>query len=132
MLEQVLGVLNPQMQQELVRRSAEAVVEDLRKPGPSPSSDARAFRGTFDLGREAHFNNAGLVFSRASSEPNRDHPLWDRRRIATSCWDLLANGAIDCERIVDPVVTFDEAPRANEAYVDRNPQHSVNVGVTSI
>lgn len=93
---------------------------------------ARAFSGTLDLGREAHFNNAGLVFSRASSEPSRDHPRWDRHRIAMSCWDLLANGAIDCERIVDPVVTFDEAPRAYEEYVDRNPQLSVKLGVTFI
>src|ERR671917_234901 len=33
---------------------------------------ARAISGTLDLGREAHFNNASLVFSRASSEPSRD------------------------------------------------------------
>jgi threonine dehydrogenase-like Zn-dependent dehydrogenase len=71
---------------------------------------ARAFSGTLDLGREAHFNNAGLVFSRASSEPNRDHPRWDRRRITESCWSMLASGAIDCEKIIDPVVSFDEAP----------------------
>ena len=71
---------------------------------------ARAFSGTLDLGREAHFNNANLVFSRASSEPSRDHPRWDRRRIATSCWSMLASGEIDCERIVDPVVSFAEAP----------------------
>ena len=91
---------------------------------------ARAFSGTLDLGREAHFNNASLVFSRASSEPSRDHPRWDRRRIAMSCWSLLASGAIDCERIVDPVVSFDEAPRAYEEYVDRNPQQSVKLGVS--
>jgi threonine dehydrogenase-like Zn-dependent dehydrogenase len=89
---------------------------------------ARAFSGTLDLGREAHFNNASLVFSRASSEPNRDHPRWDRRRIAMSCWSLLATGAIDCERIIDPVVRFDEAPYAYEEYVDRNPQQSVKLG----
>jgi len=91
---------------------------------------ARAFSGTLDLGREAHFNNATLVFSRASSEPNRDHPRWDRRRIAESCWTMLASGAIDCERIVDPVVTFEESPRAYEEYVDRNPEHGVKLGVT--
>ena len=90
---------------------------------------ARAFSGTLDLGREAHFNNANLIFSRASSEPNSDHPRWDRRRIAMSCWSMLAAGAIDCERIVDPVVTFAEAPRAYEEYVDRNPQQSVKLGV---
>ena len=69
-----------------------------------------------------------LVFSRASSEPSRDHPRWDRRRIAMSCWSLLAMGAIDCERIIDPVVRFDEAPYAYEEYVDRNPQQSVKLG----
>ena len=90
---------------------------------------ARAFSGTLDLGREAHFNNANLVFSRASSEPNKDHPRWNRRRIVTSCWEMLASGAIDCERIVDPVVSFAEAPRAYEEYVDRNPQESVKLGV---
>ena len=93
---------------------------------------ARAFSGTLDLGREAHFNNASLVFSRASSEPSRDHPRWDRRRIAMSCWSLLATGAIDCERIIDPVVHFDEAPYAYEEYVDRNPQQSVKLGFTLV
>jgi threonine dehydrogenase-like Zn-dependent dehydrogenase len=93
---------------------------------------ARAFSGTLDLGREAHFNNASLVFSRASSEPSRDHPRWDRRRIAMSCWRLLATGAIDCERIIDPVVRFDEAPYAYEEYVDRNPQQSVKLGFTLV
>jgi len=93
---------------------------------------ARAFSGTLDLGREAHFNNANLVFSRASSEPSRDHPRWDRRRIATSCWSMLASGEIDCERIVDPVVSFAEAPRAYEEYVDRNPQKSVKLGIALV
>jgi threonine dehydrogenase-like Zn-dependent dehydrogenase len=90
---------------------------------------ARAFSGTLDLGREAHFNNANLVFSRASSEPSRDHPRWDRRRIATSCWNMLASGKIDCQRIVDPVVSFAEAPGAYEEYVDRNPHKSIKLGV---
>src|SRR5215212_2253033 len=93
---------------------------------------ARAFSGTLDLGKEAHFNNAVLVFSRASSEPNRDHPRWDRRRIASSCWSMLASGAIDCEKIIDPVVSFDEAPDAYEEYVDRNPQKSIKLGIAFI
>jgi threonine dehydrogenase-like Zn-dependent dehydrogenase len=90
---------------------------------------ARAFSGTLNLGREAHFNNANLVFSRASSEPSRDHPRWDRRRIATSCWHMLASGEIDCQRIVDPVVSFAEAPGAYEEYVDRNPHESIKLGI---
>ena len=93
---------------------------------------ARAFSGTLNLGREAHYNNANLVFSRASSEPSRDHPRWDQRRIATSCWSMLASGEIDCERIIDPVVSFAEAPRAYEEFVDRNPQLSVKLGVAFV
>lgn len=90
---------------------------------------ARAFSGTLDLSREAHFNNANLVFSRAGSEPNRDHPRWDRRRIASACWEMLASGAIDCGGIIDPVVPFDESPEAYETYVDRNPERAVKLGV---
>jgi threonine dehydrogenase-like Zn-dependent dehydrogenase len=90
---------------------------------------ARAFSGTLDLSREAHFNNANLVFSRASSEPNREHPRWDRRRIAAACWQMLASGAIDCEGIVDPVVPFDESPEDYARYVDRNPERAVKLGV---
>ena len=91
---------------------------------------ARAFGGKLDLSREAHFNNANLVFSRASSGPNRDHPRWDRRRIATACWGMLASGAIGCEGIIDPVVPFYEAPEAYERYVDRNPERAVKLGVS--
>jgi threonine dehydrogenase-like Zn-dependent dehydrogenase len=64
----------------------------------------------------------------AGRAASRDYPRWDRSRIAMSCWRLLATGAIDCERIIDPVVRFDEAPYAYEEYVDRNPQQSVKLG----
>ena len=49
-----------------------------------------------------------------------------------SCWNMLASGAIDCEKIIDPVVSFDESPRAYEEYVDRNPQQSIKLGVALI
>ncbi|MBA3791821.1 MAG: zinc-binding dehydrogenase [Rubrobacter sp.] len=90
---------------------------------------ARVFGGSLDLGREAHFNGANIVFSRASSEPNRDHPRWDRERIVRSCWDMLASGRIDCERVVDPVVPFAESPQGYEKFVDRHPESSVKLGV---
>ena len=38
-----------------------------------------------ELGREAHFNNAKIVFSRACSEPLPDYPRWDRHRIEDTC-----------------------------------------------
>ena len=45
---------------------------------------------------------------------------------------MLASGEIDCERIVDPVVSLTEAPRAYEEHVDRNPQDSIKLGITFI
>ncbi|MBA3424541.1 MAG: zinc-binding dehydrogenase [Rubrobacter sp.] len=90
---------------------------------------ARAFGGSLDLGKEAHFNSANIVFSRASSEPNRDHPRWDRERIVRSCWDMLTAGYIDCSRVVDPVVSFADSPRGYEEFVDRHPESSVKLGV---
>jgi threonine dehydrogenase-like Zn-dependent dehydrogenase len=42
---------------------------------------------------------------------------------------MLASGDIDCERIVDPVVSFAEAPSAYQECVDRNPHKSVKLGV---
>jgi threonine dehydrogenase-like Zn-dependent dehydrogenase len=42
---------------------------------------------------------------------------------------MLVSGEIDCQRIVDPVVSFAEAPGAYEEYVDRNPHKSIKLGI---
>ncbi|MDQ3943217.1 MAG: zinc-binding dehydrogenase [Actinomycetota bacterium] len=94
---------------------------------------ARRFGGILNLGQEAHFNDANIVFSRASSEPNRDHPRWNRRRIEEVCWSMLAaSGVIDCQEIVDPVIPFAESPRGYQDFVDRHPERSVKLGVTFV
>jgi threonine dehydrogenase-like Zn-dependent dehydrogenase len=90
---------------------------------------ARQFKGGLDLGREAHFNNAKIVFSRACSEPNPDHPRWSWRRIEETCWDMLSKGRLNCEEIIDPVVPFEESAAAYEEYVDQHPEKSVKLGV---
>lgn len=82
-----------------------------------------------DFGREAHFNNAKIIFARASSEPNPEYPRWDRRRIEETCWEELMNGYINCEKIIDPVVSFQESASAYEKYVDREPHLSIKLGV---
>ena len=82
-----------------------------------------------ELGREAHFNNAKIVFSRACSEPLPDYPRWDRHRIEDTCWEMLTNGYLNCEDIIFPVVDFAEADRAYEKYVDQEPQSSIKMGV---
>ncbi|PWK16572.1 zinc-dependent alcohol dehydrogenase [Tumebacillus permanentifrigoris] len=90
---------------------------------------ARAWSGGLDLGREAHFNNAKIVFSRVASEPNPDSPRWNRRRIEDVCWDMLSSGKLDCEGIVTPVVAFEESAAAYCEYVDRSPELSIKLGI---
>lgn len=91
---------------------------------------ARPFlKGGLDWGKEAHFNNARLVFSRACSEPNPDHPRWDYLRIKDECWRILASGVLDCTSIIDPVVPFLESDRGFETYVNEHPELSIKLGV---
>ena len=82
-----------------------------------------------ELGREAHFNNAKIVFSRACSEPLPDYPRWNRHRIEDVCWKMLMEGYLNCEDIIFPIVDFADADRAYEKYVDQEPQLSIKLGV---
>lgn len=90
---------------------------------------AREFKGGLDWGREAHFNNAKIVFSRACSEPNPDYPRWSWRRIEDVCWDMLSRGILNCEHIIDPVVPFEQSADGYQDYVDQHPERSIKLGV---
>lgn len=90
---------------------------------------AKEFKGGLHLGREAHFNYAKIVFSRAASEPNPDYPRWNRRRIEDVCWEMLSSGLIDCEDIIYPVIPFKQAAEAYVEYVDRHPERSIKLGI---
>ncbi len=87
-----------------------------------------AYPAGLDLGAEAHMNRPTIVFSRACSEPNPDYPNWDEERIFEVAWRLLANGGIQCEPIVQPVVAFadllDIYPR-----IATQPQDYIKLGV---
>lgn len=85
--------------------------------------------GQLDLGREAHFNNATLFFSRACSEPNPEAPRWSWDRVNARCWAMLCENQLQCDNIIDPVVPFDEAAEAYLEYVDLHPEKSVKMGV---
>ena len=85
-------------------------------------------KGGLDLGAVAHFDIPNLIFARACSDPNRDHPRWDFGRITDHCWQWLSEGRFDCEEIVAPVVPFDESPQAYEE-MDLHPEKSVKLGV---
>ncbi|MCL2164674.1 MAG: zinc-binding alcohol dehydrogenase [Oscillospiraceae bacterium] len=81
------------------------------------------------FGREGHFNQQNIFFSRATSEPNRDFPRWDFIRICQESWNLLTAGKIRCENVVAPIVDFDECDRSYTHYIIENPQDSIKMGV---
>ncbi len=85
-------------------------------------------KGGLDLGQEAHFIIPNIIFARACSDPNRDHPRWDFARIMDICWQLLSEGRFQCEDIVYPVVPFDEAVQAYQD-MDYHPENSIKLGV---
>lgn len=90
---------------------------------------AKPFPEGLWLGQEAHFNYGKIIFSRACSEPNPEYPRWTRKRIENVCWDLLMNGYLNCEDIIDPIVSFEESAEGFSKYVDRNPDESIKLGV---
>ncbi|HID06281.1 MAG TPA: zinc-binding alcohol dehydrogenase, partial [Armatimonadetes bacterium] len=47
------------------------------------------------LGEEAHLNRATLIFSRANTDPNRDHPMWNNARIRHTAFELLRTGKLN-------------------------------------
>lgn len=81
-----------------------------------------------NLGREAHFNQPNILISRACSEPNREYPRWDFKRICDACWDMLGKGCLQCDNIVDPVVPIEDSAKAYMA-IEQNPNDSVKLGV---
>ena len=90
---------------------------------------AKECKGGLDLGAVAHFNIPNLIFARANSDPNRDHPRWSFGRIIDTCWKWLSEGRFDCEDIVAPVVPFADAAAAYEE-MDNYPERSVKLGVS--
>ena len=90
---------------------------------------AKPFPEGLWLGQEAHFNYGKIIFSRACSEPNPEYPRWDRHRIEDVCWELLMNGYLNCEDIIEPVVPFEKCAEGFCEYVDRHPEESIKMGV---
>ena len=89
---------------------------------------AKECKEGLDLGAVAHFNIPNLIFARANSQPNRDHPRWDFPRIQETCWGWLSEGRFRCEEIVSPVVPFAESAEAYKD-MDLHPENSIKLGV---
>lgn len=73
------------------------------------------YDGGLDFGGEAHMNRPRIVFSRACSDPNPDHPRWDWTRVQSTCLELITRGLIDGKPILDPIIPYasllDEYPK---------------------
>lgn len=82
-----------------------------------------------DFGAEAHVNIPNIVFSRACSEPNREHPRWNNDRIYAACIDLLCAGKLAGENIIFPVVGFDELANEYPKIADQ-PAATLKMGVS--
>lgn len=91
---------------------------------------AKPFPAGLWLGQEGHFNQGKIVFSRACSEPLPEYPRWTRKRIEDVVWEMLMNGYLDCEDIIDPVIPFEDAAEGFMQYVDREPASSIKLGIT--
>jgi threonine dehydrogenase-like Zn-dependent dehydrogenase len=89
-------------------------------PGPYPAG--------LDFGAEAHMNRPKIVFSRACSEPNPDHPTWHEGRLFDVAWRLLKSGAINAELLVQPVVPFDDL-LTEYPKIATHPHENIKLGV---
>jgi len=81
-----------------------------------------------DLGADAHHNRPNIIFSRACSDPNREHPRWDEKRIYAFCWQLICAGRLSGDEVVTPVVPFEELP-TEYPKIATAPQTNVKLGV---
>jgi threonine dehydrogenase-like Zn-dependent dehydrogenase len=80
------------------------------------------------LGEEWHINRITMRSSRSISDPNRDHPMWDSRRIREVAFDLLHTGRVSVDGLVAPIVPFEESAEAYRM-IDEHPETSVKLGV---
>lgn len=87
-----------------------------------------AYGAGLDLGAEAHMNVPNLIFSRACSQPDRDHPRWDEPRIFETCWRWLGEGRLTGDPIVQPVVAFGELKEEYPKIVTQ-PDRYIKLGV---
>lgn len=81
------------------------------------------------FGQEGHFNQQKIVFSRACSDPNNDHPRWSFSRIKEEAWHILSQNLVSGDDIVTPVVRFSEAPAAYRDLVMGHAGHCIKLGV---
>ncbi len=83
------------------------------------------------LNEEFHHNRPTIIGSQAWEgweNPDRSHPLWNPERAYQATISLFQSGKLSGEKIVTPIVSFDEAPNVLPDIFTR-PQNSIKLGV---
>ncbi len=81
------------------------------------------FPAGLDLGGEAHMNRPRVIFSRACSDPNPDHPRWDEQRIIESVWGLISSGSLKGDGIIDAPIPFEDLPEVYPQIAEHPESH---------
>jgi threonine dehydrogenase-like Zn-dependent dehydrogenase len=87
-----------------------------------------AYPAGLDFGAESHLNRPNLIFSRACSDPSRDHPRWSEQRIYDECYKLICEKKLVGDDVVQPVVKFGDLAEEYGRIADA-PQQLVKLGV---
>lgn len=93
--------------------------------GPGNCADLR-------LNEEFHLNRISIIGSQAWAgwgNADRDFPRWTHERTFEAAIQLLRDGAVTGEGIVDPIVPFADCPEALRMIFER-PAETVKVGVS--
>lgn len=85
-----------------------------------------------NLGEEWHFNRQIMVSgARVESEPYRDYPLWNRKRIYRTVIELFKRRLLTSEGMLCPIVPFEKVVEAYNMLVEK-PEETVKLGVTYV
>jgi threonine dehydrogenase-like Zn-dependent dehydrogenase len=82
-----------------------------------------------NLGEEWHFNRQIMVSgARVESEPYRDYPLWDRKRIYETVIELFKRKYLKIDGILSPIVNFEESAEAYKM-LDEKSEETIKLGI---
>jgi len=85
-------------------------------------------RGLY-LGEEWHFNRQVMVSgARVESEPYRDYPRWNRRRVYETVIELFKRKKLTIEGMLCPIVKFNEVIEGYRL-IDERPEETVKLAV---
>ena len=82
-----------------------------------------------DFGGEAHMNRPKIIFSRACSDPNPDHPRWNWVRIQDTVVGLINRGIVQGSEIMGSPVPFDDL-LTEYPKIATEPERSIKLAVT--